>query len=188
MSVQTISTSDCARLTREGKRAILVDVRSPAEFDRVHAQGAQLMPLDKLDAREVEALRHDPGDCILILCHSGGRAGKAWTALNAAGVANIFSVEGGTSAWEAAGLPVVRGTGKVISLERQVRIVAGALVLLGAILALTVHIAFIGLSAFIGAGLMFAGITDFCGMGILLSKMPWNQRSSQAAPCAVPAK
>ena len=167
---------------------ILVDVRSPAEYDRVHAQGARLMPLDKLKADQVCALRRDAAESIYFICHSGGRSGKAWTAMNEAGVANIFSVEGGTSAWEAAGLPVTRGSGKVISLERQVRIVAGALVLIGVTLALTVHIAFVGLSAFIGAGLMFAGITDFCGMGILLSKMPWNQRAGQAAPCAVPAK
>jgi rhodanese-related sulfurtransferase len=84
------------------------------------------------------------------------------------------NVEGGTLAWEAAGLPVVRGQ-KVISLERQVRIVAGFLVLVGALLAMTVHPYFAGLSAFVGAGLMFAGITDTCGMGMLLARMPWNQ-------------
>jgi rhodanese-related sulfurtransferase len=188
MSVQTISMSDCARLVRDGKPMILIDVRSPAEYDRVHAQGARLMPLDKLKAGEVAALRRDPAEPVYFICHSGGRSGKACTAMNDAGVANIFSVEGGTGAWEAAGLPVTRGSGKVISLERQVRIVAGSLVLVGVVLALTVHIAFAGLSAFIGAGLLFAGITDFCGMGILLSKMPWNQRGAQAAPCVMPVK
>jgi rhodanese-related sulfurtransferase len=86
-------------------------------------------------------------------------------------------VEGGTEAWIAAGLPVDRGTVTAISLERQVRIAAGALVLLGVLLGWLVHPAFFGLSGFVGAGLVFAGITDFCGMGLLLARMPWNNRA-----------
>lgn len=97
--------------------------------------------------------------------------------LLAAGIVSAVNVEGGTMACEAAGLPVVRGK-KVMSLERQVRIAAGFLVLLGAVLALTVHPYCVGLSAFVGAGLMFAGITDTCGMGMILARMPWNQVSS----------
>ena len=85
-------------------------------------------------------------------------------------------VEGGTEAWIAAGLPVSRGVAKVISLERQVRIVAGTLVLTGVLLAYFVHPAFVGISAFVGAGLIFAGVTDWCGMGLLLAKLPWNTR------------
>jgi rhodanese-related sulfurtransferase len=84
------------------------------------------------------------------------------------------SVDGGTQAWEAAGLPIVRGQ-KTISLERQVRIAAGSLVVLGAVLGYFVHPYFIGLSAFVGAGLVFAGVTDTCGMGMLLARMPWNK-------------
>ena len=91
-----------------------------------------------------------------------------------AGITNVVSVEGGTLAWEAAGLPVARGK-KTISLERQVRIAAGFLVLTGAVLGYLVNPNFIGISAFVGAGLMFAGITDTCGMGMMLAKMPWNQ-------------
>jgi len=95
----------------------------------------------------------------------------------------VVSIEGGTAAWIAAGLPVMRPGGRTISLERQVRIVAGSLVLIGSLLAWIVHPAFIGIPLFIGSGLVFAGVTDFCGMGILLSKMPWNQHV-QTAPCA----
>ncbi len=91
-----------------------------------------------------------------------------------AGYDNIVNVDGGTSAWEAAGLPVVRGK-KAMSLERQVRIAAGFLVFLGAALGYFVNPAWIGLSAFVGAGLMFAGITDTCAMGMMIAKMPWNQ-------------
>ena len=86
----------------------------------------------------------------------------------------MLNVEGGTLAWAEAGLPVVRGK-RAISLERQVRIAAGSLVLLGAILGWMVHPVFVGVSAFIGAGLVFAGITDTCGMGLLLARMPWNR-------------
>ena len=92
----------------------------------------------------------------------------------AAGYHNVVSVEGGTAAWEAAGFPVQRGK-KAVSLERQVRILAGALVLLGAMLAWFVHPAFVFLSGFIGAGLVFAGVTDTCGMAMALGRMPWNQ-------------
>ncbi|MCW5559341.1 MAG: DUF2892 domain-containing protein, partial [Verrucomicrobiae bacterium] len=80
--------------------------------------------------------------------------------------------------WEAAGLPVLRGTSRVISLERQVRIAAGTLVVTGTALGYFVHPGFYGLAAFVGAGLVFAGITDFCGMGLLLAKLPWNSRRS----------
>ncbi|HBJ38564.1 MAG TPA: sulfurtransferase, partial [Planctomycetaceae bacterium] len=91
-----------------------------------------------------------------------------------AGIENVVNVEGGTSAWDAAGLPVSRGK-KAISLDRQVRIAAGSLVFAGAALGYFVHPYFIGLSAFVGAGLVFAGITDTCGMGMMIAKMPWNR-------------
>ena len=79
-------------------------------------------------------------------------------------------------AWIKANLPVTRSAGKVISLERQVRIAAGAMVLTGVLLARFVNFNFIWLSGFVGAGLIFAGITDFCGMGLIIAKLPWNKR------------
>ena len=93
----------------------------------------------------------------------------------------MVNVEGGTLACVDAGLPVVRGK-KAVSLERQVRIAAGSLVLLGAALSF-VHPAFVGLSAFVGAGLVFSGITDTCGMGMILARMPWNQVSQDSTSC-----
>jgi rhodanese-related sulfurtransferase len=95
---------------------------------------------------------------------------------------DVVNVEGGTLAWEAAGLPLVHGARKAISLERQVRIAAGFLVLVGAVLAMVVHPYFAGLSAFIGAGLMFSGITDTCGMAMVLARMPWNQVKASNEP------
>ena len=92
------------------------------------------------------------------------------------------NVEGGTLAWEQAGLPVVRGK-KAMSLERQVRIAAGSLVVLGTALGAFVHPGFLGLSAFVGAGLVFAGVTDTCGMGMVLARMPWNRAEPEEATC-----
>ncbi len=138
------------------------------------------MPLDSLDAEQIASWAKDKP--IYVICQGGTRSGKACQAL--AGRVQVVDVEGGTKAWASAGLPVVRGR-KAMSLERQVRIVAGSLVVLGAVLALAVHEYFVLLSGFVGAGLVFAGITDSCAMGTMLAKMPWNQVSAGA--CAVPA-
>ena len=96
--------------------------------------------------------------------------------LEKAGYTDCSVVEGGTMAWAEAGFPVNRGDISVMSLERQVRIAAGAIVLAGVLLARFVHGDFIWLSGFVGAGLIFAGVTDWCGMGLLIAKLPWNQR------------
>lgn len=153
----------------------IVDVRMPSEFREVHAKGAVNFPLDSLDPKAVaNSTRDNDQKPIYIICKSGGRSSKAVKEFVDAGISNIINVDGGTDAWVAAELPAVRGK-KAISLERQVRILAGFLALLGAVLGHFIHPAFIGLSAFIGAGLMFAGITDTCGMGMMLSAMPWNR-------------
>ena len=178
MPEKIISLAQVRELMDRGKAMTIIDVRTPAEFERVHVKGAQLKPLDGLDARSVAQCCEDPADAVYVICQSGGRAAKACEKLEAAGFENVYSIEGGTSAWERAGLPVERGNCRVISLERQVRIAAGLLVLIGLALAWTIHPYFLALTAFIGAGLIFAGITDFCGMAILLSKLPWNRRGS----------
>jgi rhodanese-related sulfurtransferase len=152
--------------------AYLIDVRTPAEYRAVHAQGAQLMPLDALDVAAVKT-SIPAGSMLHVLCKSGNRAKIAAEKLIAAGCACVV-VEGGTDAWEKAGLPVVHGK-KSMSLERQVRIAAGFLALSGVVLGFTVHPNWFGLSGFVGAGLMFAGITDTCMMGMLIAKCPWNK-------------
>ena len=163
----------------------MIDVRTPAEYAEVHAEGARLVPLDALDPSSVVSDRRRDGagadEPLFVICKSGGRAAQACTRFQAAGFSNVLCIEGGTSAWEKAGLPVVRGPRQTMSLERQVRIGAGSLILIGAILGAGVHAGFWWLSAFVGAGLVFAGVTDWCGMGILLSKMPWNRRVSARA-------
>ena len=150
----------------------LIDVRTPLEYSEVHIEGAELMPLDKLNPDEVKG-----SNCVTI-CRSGKRASSAAKKLEKSGCENVRVMEGGMMAWEDAGLPVERGD-SVISLERQVRIAAGLLVLVGVILGTWLNPWFYALSAFVGAGLTFAGITDFCGMGLLLAKAPWNQRGAE---------
>jgi rhodanese-related sulfurtransferase len=155
----------------------VLDVRTPAEFSAVHVPQAQNIPLDMLNPPALLAAGTiRSGQPVYLLCQSGGRASRAAEQLSDAGFANAVVVEGGTAAWEKAGLPVTRGKA-FVGLERQVRIAAGSLVLLGVLLSYFVHPYFIGLSAFVGAGLVFAGITDWCGMGLLLAKAPWNQRA-----------
>jgi rhodanese-related sulfurtransferase len=178
----TISPAELANLRQSGQPVQLIDVRTPAEFEEVHVDFARNVPLDQI---QPEALvPGEKGEALYVICRSGSRGKQACHKLEAAGL-KVVNVEGGTLAWEATGLPVVRGTRKVISLERQVRIAAGFLVLVGAILAIAVHPYFAGLSAFIGAGLMFSGITDTCGMAMLLARMPWNQvKAAEPACCS----
>lgn len=181
MPVQEITPVELNDLGAKGAFD-LYDVRTPAEFEEVHATDAISLPLDQLTAERVKSLRRSPGP-IYLICRSGGRGRQGCEKLIAAGVSDVVNVSGGTQAWERAGLSVVRGR-PMMSLERQVRIVAGLLVLIGTMLGAFVHPVFLVLSGFIGAGLVFAGITDTCGMGMMLAKMPWNQRS--APQCVAP--
>ena len=182
--VATISPSSLADLRRRGDGVTLIDVRTPAEYDEVHVEGARNIPLDRLDPRAVAAEHAGKAGPLYFVCKSGGRSQKACEQMIAAGMHDVVSVEGGTSACEAAGIGVARSGRKVMSLERQVRICAGGIVVLGAVLGHFVNPAWHALSAFIGAGLVFAGVTDTCGMAMMLAKMPWNQVRGAATCCA----
>ncbi|MEO1496247.1 MAG: rhodanese-like domain-containing protein [Planctomycetota bacterium] len=149
---------------------VLIDVRTPAEYQTLHVRGAKNVPLDRLDA----AAYADHTGPLYVICQKGGRGHQACELLVAAGVAAPVNVTGGTIACEAAGLAVGRGR-QTMSLERQVRIAAGSLVVVGVLLGALAHPAWLGLAGFVGAGLVFAGVTDTCGMGLLLARMPWNQ-------------
>jgi rhodanese-related sulfurtransferase len=165
----------------------LLDVRTPAEHAEIHVPGVHLVSLDRLDATTLAGVKHFAKDKPLyIFCRSGERAQRAADKLAKHGYHQCHVVEGGTVAWAEAGLPVARGTNKVISLERQVRIAAGSIVLTGVLLAHFVNPAFLWLSGFVGAGLVFAGITDWCGMGMLIAKLPWNQRGSDTGSTKLP--
>jgi rhodanese-related sulfurtransferase len=177
MSFATISPKDLAQRYQSGQKCDLIDVRTPVEYRGVHVEFARNIPLDQIDAKAVMDKRNgSASEPLYLICQGGTRSKKACEKFQQAGYANVVSVEGGTQACQQTDLPMVHGK-QVMSLERQVRIVAGSLVVTGVLLGWLVHPVFFGLSAFVGAGLVFAGVTDTCGMGMLLAKMPWNQCS-----------
>ena len=181
MSVQTISPGQLKELQQRGGQIDLIDVRTPVEFREVHVTFARNVPLDTLNPQAVQSSRGNrASEPLYVICKSGSRGKMACDKLIASGITNVINVEGGTMACVEAGLDVARGK-KAMSLERQVRIAAGSLVLIGAVLGYFYDPRFIGLSAFVGSGLVFAGITDTCGMGMILAKMPWNQVAKDSA-------
>ena len=182
MSVTTISPQQLHDKLSAGAPVELIDVRTPAEFGEVHVSFARNLPLTELEPAQFTG-RH-ASEPLYVICRSGSRANQACQKLASAGVANVVNVEGGTQAWEQAGLPVKRGQ-KAISLERKVRIAAGTLVATFGVLAVLVHPYFALAAAAVGGGLVFAGVTDTCGMALVLARMPWNQApKSCAAPGA----
>lgn len=148
----------------------LIDVRSPAEYASGHVPRALNLPLEQVESR-----LDDLGTgAVAILCQSGTRASMACSLLQSHHP-DLMVVEGGTEAWMNAGKPVAASSSSRWSLDRQVRLIAGLLVLVGTVLAVTVSFNWIYLSMFVGAGLTFAGLTNVCGMAMLLAKLPWNQ-------------
>lgn len=157
----------------------LLDVRTPGEYETAHIAGTYNVPLDLLPEHGAE-IRASVDEPVVLICQSGQRARKAEEALRSAGMPHLHVLDGGVTGWIGAGHPVIRGAERM-SLERQVRIVAGALAATGGILALLVHPLFALLPAIIGSGLVFAGVTNTCGMAMLLAKLPYNR----AATCDV---
>ena len=149
----------------------LIDVRTPAEYGSLHAESASNHPMESFDLNTFPYAKDQE---VHLICQSGGRSMKVCQKLESAGFEKVVNVEGGTSAWNGAGLPVITGK-NAISLERQVRIAAGSLVVIGAVVGHFLHPGGFALSAFVGAGLVFAGVTDTCGMGMLIARMPWNR-------------
>jgi len=170
--MKTITPAELQTILVAQSAVTVLDVRTPMEFAEVHVPQARNVPLDELRPGSLPLPKDQP---VYLLCRSGQRAAKAAEKFAKDGFSQAVVVEGGTLAWIAANLPVTRSPVQRMSLERQVRIAAGSLVLAGVLLGWFVHRGFFGLSAFVGAGLIFAGLTDFCGMGLLLAKMPWNK-------------
>ena len=153
---------------------LLLDVREYPEFAAGHLKGARLLPLAELDQRAGELPKDRP---IVCMCRSGRRSDEAATKLERLGFSNVSQLAGGVTAWEKSGLPLEREARAPWALERQVRLVAGLLVLPGLGLS---HIwpAAIVLAWFVPLGLVFAAITDSCAMGMLIAKLPWNRSSA----------
>lgn len=175
----TIDSRTLREWLEQGKDVTMVDVRTPAEFESVHIPGSYNVPLDMLDEHRAE-LRHLTHALVLV-CRSGNRATQAERKLAEVGPPNVTVLEGGIIAWQVAAGEVRRGMPRW-DLERQVRLVAGSLVLTGVLASLRFESAK-WLAGFVGAGLTVAALTNTCAMGMLLSKLPYNR----SAPCNVGA-
>jgi len=169
MPIPTITPHDANKAMAKG--ATLVDIRGPDEYARAHIAGALHVPLDRLeDLPKVEGP-------IIFHCKSGMRTQANEAALRtAAGFTPCHILEGGLEGWRSAGLPTRLDRKQPLEIMRQVQLAAGGLVLLGVLLGFLITPALFGLSAFVGAGLMMAGATGWCGMAKLLQAMPWNRR------------
>lgn len=166
-------------LARGGCQAL--DVREPAEIASERIPGLRSAPLSSLDSHLGSLTVTEP---VYVVCRSGRRAETAAQRLTQRGHRDVRVLQGGLLGWLAAGHAVEQGRSHVWSLERQVRFAAGLLVLTGVLLAAVVDPAFVALSGFVGAGLVFAAVTDTCGMAMILARMPWNQRAR--VTCAAP--
>ena len=157
------------RLTTGG--AVLVDIREPDEFARAHVSGAHSQPLSTW---EQAGFSVDPGTDVIFTCRTGMRTAGACDRLAARIEGAAYVLDGGLEAWTKAGLPIEQDRKAPLEINRQVQITAGLLILAGVILGFLVGPPWFGISAFVGAGLTFAGVTGTCAMARLLMLAPWN--------------
>ena len=167
-----MNTQDLSSLLRDKATVRILDVRTVSEFENGHIPGAYNVPLDQLNEHATE-IRNSTAPVVLV-CQSGRRAQQAETVLRTAGMSQVGVLDGGMQAWITAGNHVRRVRARV-SLERQVRIAAGAIVAAGSLTALFAWPEAAWIPALIGSGLVFAGVTDTCAMGMLLAKLPYNR-------------
>ena len=170
--IKQTSVQEINKLINGSGACQVIDVREYGEFEAVKIQQAKLVSLSNFE-RQIGEI--DSSQPVYLMCRSGNRAKQAAEKLVRRGFSDVHVIEGGILAWSQAGFPTVKGVSKVWSLERQVRFAAGLLVLIGVVLAFAVHLFFALLSGFVGAGLVFAAITDTCGMAMMLARMPWNK-------------
>ncbi|WP_328940578.1 rhodanese-like domain-containing protein [Streptomyces sp. NBC_00250] len=171
-TIQSITPAVLHRLVQEGHAPRLLDVRTPGEFRTAHIAGSYNVPLSTLREHRAELRSHLDEEVVLV-CRSGQRAKEAEQALAQAGLPNLRVLEGGITAWEAASAPVERGPERW-DMERQVRLVAGSVVLATGLIGIAVPgVHLIGTA--IGAGLTYAALSNSCAMGVLLSKLPYNR-------------
>lgn len=170
MSVKIISANDAVKLLSNG--AILVDIRNKDERAREYIEASLSQPLDNLSQGI-----NTTASCIIFHCQSGVRTQANTAILEQANLAceNIYILEGGLNGWKRAGFKTIVDKKQPLPIMRQVQIAAGGLILLGVLLGTLVSPWWYALSGFVGAGLIFAGVTGFCGMAVLLAKMPWNK-------------
>ena len=168
---------DAQKLVSENQQVKLLDVRSALEYGDTHIKDSINIPIDMLKYK-IEDLSK-PGQAYIVLCRTGNRSPMAADMLLQSGVHSVKVMEGGLMRWQKERLPIIKGQGGM-SLERQVRAIAGSLILLGIILAWLMHWVFIFISVWVACGLIFAGLTDNCLMGMLLMKLPYNKKMYKA--------
>jgi len=174
MTIETISPAQAKILVAQG--AALIDIRERDEYARENIEQAHLLSLSAIENGD-RLGPFDPFDTVIFHCQSGARtAQNAQKLVDAVAPAKVFLLEGGLNAWKKDGQEIRADKSQPLPLMRQVQIAAGSLVLAGVILGFSIHQGFFLLSGFVGTGLLFAGISGFCGMARLLEKMPWNQR------------
>jgi sulfur dioxygenase len=172
-AVQNVSAMQLAAIAAE-ESIHLLDVRTQGEFETVRVARSFNVPLDRLDPGALmQTISAD--STLYCVCQTGTRSQLAVARLRASGFQRVIHVDGGTNAWTAAGLPVQRGGRNVIALDRQMRMTAGGMVVLGVLAGALFHPAGYVVAALIGAGLVYAGASNTCGMTSVLARMPWNQ-------------
>ncbi|MEO8647849.1 MAG: rhodanese-like domain-containing protein [Acidobacteriota bacterium] len=170
--IKTTTVQEINELISGGRECQVIDVREFSEFNTERIAEAQPMPLSNFEKHASEIDHSKP---VYLMCRTGRRAADAAKRLQVKGFTDIHVVEGGMLEWAKSDLPVEKGDSQVWALERQVRFAAGLLVLIGVLLSVLVYPYFVWLAAFIGAGLIFAAVTDTCGMAMVLARMPWNK-------------
>jgi|GEM_PF-175244 rhodanese-related sulfurtransferase len=179
-AVTRVSPEEAYRAVADSGSVKLLDVRSPLEFKGLHIKGSINIPLDILKDSLAD-LKRSGQECVVV-CRTGARAAIAADMLAGSGTVSAKVLDGGISGWQKCRLPVVRGESG-ISLERQMRIISGSMVVTGIALSWTVDRSFGLISMFAGCGLIYAGLTDNCPMGMLLMKLPYNKRMYRAESC-----
>lgn len=178
MKIATITPTELFNLITKGENPEILDVRTPAEYEKVRITQSTNVPLDRLNVHRYLADRtRSSEEPIYVLCKGGTRARMACEQFIQAGFDNVVLIEGGIMQWEACGLPVERA---VPNVENQVRLTVGVMNLLGVLLGAFVHPYFLLISAFVSCGLIFAGITGKCPLAALIAAMPWNRMSAPA--------
>jgi rhodanese-related sulfurtransferase len=168
---RNLAPAELRSLLGQAEPLQLVDVREHAEFASGRIAGARLLPLGEVQRRAAELDRSRPVICV---CRSGKRSAQAMEKLAVLGFKGVHQLDGGLVAWEQAGFPLERDKRAPWALERQVRFAAGLLVLAG-LGSSRFWPAAIALSWIVPTGLVFSALTDWCGMGLLLARMPWNR-------------
>ncbi len=176
MTVKTISPTEAKQLVQNG--AILIDIRSAEEYRRERIDGALNVSADQLPNA---LLQLGQGKVFVFYCLSGTRTQMNKNLLEDSVSHDAYIVEGGLNNWKREGLTTEKNASEPISIFRQVQIIAGSLILLGCLLGYLVSPKFFLLAGFVGAGLVFAGVSGFCGMAVLLMKMPWNKTGASCS-------